>query len=409
MDALSARSSDGEAGGSSFPGTDRELRAAMALSSARGLAEHRLRELLDRTGSAASAVVGDGAATARRACLRPDERSVLRELDLAPCGDLERLRERGVRVVSYRGPGYPRRLLHLHQPPPALYLLGPGDLERDRSVAVVGTRKATAYGRRAARDLAADLSRAGWTVVSGLARGVDAASHRAALDAGGRTAAVLGSGLDHRYPASNRDLYERLEGEGLLVSEFPPSQPPRKWTFPKRNRIIAALTAGVVVVQAPRRSGALITVDQALELGREVFAVPGPVGSPASEGTHELLRSGATLAAEGEDVLRVLRSVVPGPDPASELTGDGPVAGDADGGTAEQGELLPAPRSAVDPDGARQVWSALTDGVEALEELAERCSLPAGRLLALLAELELEGRIRSLPGDRYRPTSPGRR
>lgn len=380
-----------------FPGGDRELRSAMALSGARGVALERLRRVLDRVGSAAAVVEEGAGRVAWRACLQSDEREVLGALDPEPAERLARLRERGVRVVSYRGPGYPRRLLHLHQPPPALYLEGPLRLE-ERSVAVVGTRSATSYGRRAARDLAGDLARAGWIVVSGLARGIDAAAHGGALDAGGRTAAVLGSGLDHRYPASNRELYERLAERGLLVTEFPPEQPPRKWTFPKRNRIIAALSAGVVVVQAPRRSGALITADQALELGREVFAVPGPVGAPASEGTHQLLRSGAPLAAGARDVLRVL-----GEAPADGLPSSGDSAG------ADQLELEPGIRSSLDADGLRSLWSALLDGAETLDDLEQRSGLPAGRLLALLSELELAGLVRRAAGDRYQPIPAGSR
>ncbi len=374
-----------------FPGDDRELLAAMALASGtHRVALERLRCVLDRVGSAA-ALVEDGAGrVAWRACLQPDERKALRNLEPTTADRLAELRERGIRVVSYRGPGYPRRLTHLHQPPPALFLQGPVELG-DRSVAVVGTRSATSYGRRAARDLAGDLARAGWVVVSGLARGIDTAAHRAALDAGGKTAAVLGSGLDHRYPASNRGLYDRLTESGVLVTEFPPEQPPQKWTFPKRNRIIAALSAGVVVVQAPARSGALITADQALELGREVFAVPGPVGTPASEGTHQLLRSGAPLAARARDVLEVLGEGRPGiPD---------------DSGGSPQRALEAEIRSAVDPEASdlRDVWDALLGGAETLDDLGEASDLPAGRLLALLTELELSGRVRSLGGDRYEP------
>ena len=373
-----------------FPGDDRELRAAMALAGSHELAPERLRRVLDRVGSAAAVVVDGAGRVAWRAFLQPDERKALADLEPAPAERLDRLRDRGIRVVPYRGPGYPRRLVHLHQPPPALYLAGPLPLE-ERSVAVVGTRSATSYGRRAARDLAGDLARAGWTVVSGLARGIDAAAHRAALDAGGRTVAVLGSGLDHRYPASNRELYDRLEEHGLLVTEFSPEQPPQRWTFPKRNRIIAALSAGVVVVQAPGRSGALITADQALELGREVFAVPGPVGTPASAGTHDLLRSGAALAARARDVIEVL---------------EGPGAGAVDAGGSppgDQRELELDARSSLDPEGLQTLWTALGDGAETLEALQERSGLPAGRLLALLSELELAGRVRCLAGDRYQP------
>lgn len=383
-----------------FPGDDRELRAAIALSAAHGLADERLRRVLDRVGSAAAVVEEKEGRVAWRVHLQPDEREVLRELDTAPPERLEALRERGVRIVPYRGPGYPRRLLNLHQPPPALYLKGPGRLDVP-SVAVVGTRSATSYGRRAARDLAGDLARAGWTVVSGLARGIDAAAHRAALDAGGSTSAVLGAGLDHPYPASNRRLHDRLGSAGLLVTEFPPEQPPQRWTFPKRNRIIAALSSGVVVVQAPRKSGALITADQALELGREVFAVPGPVGVPASEGAHELLRSGAPLAARAEDVLEVLGGHVSGDRAAG---GDGPGADGASAGG--QGEPGLEPGSSLDPDGARAVWDALAEGAETFEEIEGRAGLPPGRLLALLSELELAGRVRCLPGDRYQPIAP---
>lgn len=399
MDALSGGDAGREAGGAqrpTFPGDDAERRAAMALAGVRNVELDRLRELLDRTGSAASVVEGRVPAVTMRACLEPPESRAIRALEPAPAEELAALRERGVRVVPYRAPGYPERLLHLHQPPPALYLKGPGDLDRPRSVAVVGTRSATSYGRRAARDLAGELARAGWTVVSGLARGVDAAAHRAALDARGRTTAVLGSGIDHRYPSSNRELYDRIEERGLLVTEFPPDRTPRKWTFPQRNRIIAALSAGVVVVQAPRKSGALITVDQALELGREVFAVPGPVGSPASEGTHALLRSGAGLAARARDVLEALETVD---------HGDG--AGRSSGGDGGRRELALDASATLDPDGARALWQALRGGAETLEELEERSRLPAGRLLALLTELELAGRVRSLPGDRYRPASAG--
>lgn len=408
MDSLSGGAPDAGPGGEAgigpaldpeveFPGGDRELLAAMALSGCHDVALERLRCVLDRVGSAA-AVVEDGAGrVAWRACLHSDERKALRGLEPAPAARLEELRERGVRVVGYRGPGYPRRLVHLHQPPPALYLHGPLDLE-ERAVAVVGTRSATSYGRRAARDLAGDLARAGWVVVSGLARGIDTAAHRAALDAGGKTAAVLGSGLDHRYPASNRGLYDRLAERGLLVTEFPPEQPPQKWTFPKRNRVIAALSAGVVVVQAPSRSGALITADQALELGREVFAVPGPVGTPASRGTHQLLRSGAPLAARARDVLEVL-----GGAPTPDLTD----ASDE----SDQLDLGAEVRSAVDPeaDDLRSVWEALRGGAETLDDLGEASDLPAGRLLALLTELELDGRVRSLRGDRYEPVPPDSR
>lgn len=379
-----------------------ELRAALALSEVPDFGPARFRLVVDSWGSSAAAA---------RACARgealdrvpresiPWQLSFSKELlsglrRVRPMSEdrLRRLEKRGIRVVRYRGPGYPERLTHLHAPPPVLYLQGPVRLPDRRAVAIVGSRRATEYGRRMARDLGAGLASLGWTVVSGMARGIDGTGHRGALDAGGATVGVLGSGLDHEYPGTNRDLYGAMRERGLLASEFPPPEPPQPGHFPRRNRIIAALADAVVVVQAARKSGAMTTVDHAQDLGREVFAVPGPVGPGVSEGVHHLLRQGAGLVTRAEDVLEGLELRPTGVSP--ERSGEATEAGDALGGPdVPAGHRVP---------GERRILAELERGSAAADDLAVASGLGPGEALALLSRLELRGLIRSLPGGRYR-------
>lgn len=362
----------------------REIRAALALAGVEGLGPARARILIDRCGSARAVIAGSPALPAGL----PDRVGRrIRRARPVPRSRIEELSERGIRVLAYGSPGYPPALAHLHDPPVVLFLTGPLRLPGPRAVTIVGTRKATEYGRRMARDLAGGLARAGWCVVSGMARGVDGAAHRGALDAGGRSVGVLGSGLDHEYPASHRRLYGRMRRRGLLVSEFPPEEPPVAGLFPRRNRVLAALSRAVVVVQAGRRSGALITVDHALDLGREVLAVPGPVGPEASVGVHRLLRDGAGLVTSAEDVLEVL-----GVDGEGEGAASGPPA------------AAPGGREAA-------LLAPLGEGPRPVEELARAAGLPVVEATARLAVLEVAGRVRALPGGRYelaRETPSGR-
>lgn len=378
MDALSGRE---------------ELRAALGLAEADGLGPRRIRRLVDRWGSARAALAAAGRVEPEPG-LPPKAVASLRRARPAAADRLDRLGERGIRLVAYGGPGYPARLGHLYAPPPVLWLQGPGELPRERAVTVVGTRGATGYGRRVARDLGAALASVGLPVVSGMAAGVDGAAHRGALDAGGATVGVLGSGLDHEYPAVHRGLYRRMRSEGLLVSEHPPAEPPRGPWFPRRNRILAALAEAVVVVQAPEGSGALITADLALELGREVLAVPGPVGPGASVGPHRLLRDGAAPATSADDVLRA----VDGPEHEGE--GDVPTLPGPDRLAALLGR---------DAEDARALCRPLLEGPRDGDDLAREAGLPAGAAVALLSRLELEGAVRSLPGGRWElPPSDGR-
>lgn len=368
-----------------------ELRAALGLAEADGVGAVRFRRLVDRFGSARAALAR-GPGEARAGALPPDLRAVA-DAGPADAGRLDALADEGIRLVAYGGEGYPDRLGHLHRPPPVLYLQGDGDLPAARAVAVVGTREATGYGRRMARDLAGGIARAGWAVVSGMAAGVDGVAHRGALDAGGRTVGVLGSGLRHEYPASNRDLYRDMRSDGLLVSEFPPEVRPEPAFFPRRNRIIAALADAVLVVQAGRRSGALITVEHGLELGREAFAVPGPVGPPASEGVHEMLREGAAPATCAGDVLEALVAGV--------SAGGRGGRGDAGRGRRMPGRDRLAAIFGADAGSAEAVCRALASGPRHADELADEAGLDAGAAAAVLGRLELEGWVRGLPGGRF--------
>jgi DNA processing protein len=286
----------------------------------------------------------------------------------------------GLRLVTAFDEEFPQLLLEIADPPFLLYALGRVERLRLPAVAVVGSREASRYGRDVAWRLARELSAAGVTIVSGFARGVDAAAHEAALEGPGGTIAVLGCGLDVDYPREHRRLKERLAGEHLLLSEYPPGTEPRPQNFPIRNRIIAGLSAGVVVVEASRRSGSLITARLAADFGRDVFAVPGSVFSETSSGAHELLRDGAILCRGAEDVLAELFPSVGPPQRA--------VAGAA--GSAD----LSAE--------ARRILEALSrEEALSAEELAQSLDLPAATVLASLFELEGTGLALPVEGGRY--------
>lgn len=271
----------------------------------------------------------------------------------------------GARLVLASDAAYPAPLRDLRDPPPFLFALGVDGILAAPVVAIVGTRGATAYGERVTRELAGSLARAGACVVSGMARGIDATAHRAALESGGRTAAVLGTGVDIAYPAANRALHRAIAADGLLLSEWVPGARATAGSFPRRNRVIAALASVTIVVEAGTRSGALITAEHALELGRTVAAVPGPIDAPASAGTNALLRDGAQLIASVADALALAGLTAPLVRPAAHTLG-----GDE-----------------------RVVWDALAGGAPDIDTLASRTRLPAQRCLAAVTTLELGGVI----------------
>jgi DNA processing protein len=269
------------------------------------------------------------------------------------------------RVLKRRDPGYPPLLAAIHDPPPALWLRGSAepDLLSRPSVALVGARACSSYGRSVARSLGREIAAAGVVVISGMARGIDGEAHRGALDAGGTTVAVLGCGIDRNYPAAHAELAERIAQRGLIVSEYEPGVEPAPWRFPARNRIISGLARAVVVVEARERSGALITVDFALEQGREVLAVPGEITSALSAGSNALLRLGAAPALRSDDVLEAIGIVV-------------------------EKAVLAEP----DGDGGR-VLAALGDAPATADELARITGLAAADVASLLVALELDGRV----------------
>ncbi len=271
--------------------------------------------------------------------------------------------------------GFPPLLAQLHDPPKRLYLRGGAKSEAlaAPAVAVVGARSASPYGSQIARMLGRELAAAGLVVVSGMARGIDADAHRGALDAGGTTVAVLGCGIDRDYPARHAELARRIARDGLIVSEYPPGVEPAPWRFPARNRIIAGLALATVVVEARERSGALITADFALELGREVFAVPGEITSALSAGTNRLIRQGAAPLLGVADVLDALG---------------------IESSSAARGR-------AVVSDPARLVLELLADVPRAADELTRLTSLGAAEVAGALVELELGGLAFEADG-RYR-------
>lgn len=278
----------------------------------------------------------------------------------------------GLRILTAGEPGWPEALDLLWDPPLALYAEGPMT-PGDRAVAVVGTRRCTPYGQARAREIAAGLARAGWWVVSGLAEGIDLAAHEGALEAGGRTAAVLGHGLDRTHPPSARGLRGRMAREGCLLSEFPLGRPPDARTFPQRNRLVAALCRAVVVVESDVAGGSQITARFAAELGRTVCAVPGRADSPASRGCHALIRDGATLVVSAEQVLEEL--------------GEAPVP------------AAPAARAADEPLLAHFAGGEAHDAAT----LAAAAGTDIAAAAVALTRLEIGGRLRRRPDGRHEP------
>jgi DNA processing protein len=349
----------------------------LAFARVKGIGPARLRRLLARFGTLEAAwkaeemeLVMSGLDQKSLEALGAARRAI------DPDAELEALARSGIGALTWVDPDYPRLLRQIADPPPALYVKG--DLrEADAwAVAIVGTRRASVYGREVAEMLASDFARSQVTVVSGLARGIDAAAHQAALSAGGRTVAVLGSGVDVVYPAEHRQLAHAIAAQGALVSDYPPGTQPEAVNFPPRNRIISGLSLGTVVVEADERSGALITVDFALDQGRDVFAVPGNIFNRTSRGTNQLIQKGAKLVMSAADVLDDLNL----------------------GLAAQHAEVqAAAPADAVE----RRVLEALTHEPAPVDEVVRGLGLPAETVAAALALLELKGLARQAGGARY--------
>lgn len=302
--------------------------------------------------------------------------------------ELAALNRVGARLICWGEPLYPNALIAIEDAPPILAVLGRTELLSRPIVAVVGARNASANGRRMSRELAASLGEGGVVIVSGLARGIDAAAHLGALETG--SVAVVAGGIDVVYPEENRGLYEALARQGAILAELPLGTEPQARHFPRRNRIISGMALGVVVVEAAARSGSLITARFALEQSRDVFAVPGSPLDPRCRGCNDLLRRGAILTENADDVLSQLaaqlRDALPAPDRTPTLT------------ATDYARIEPA-RPIADDDGLEMILERLSPTPVAVDELVRQCHLSAAAVATLLLELELAGRVERHPGN----------
>ena len=360
-----------------------EVRALLTLHLVPGIGPRLTAALLERFGSAEAVLK----ARSHELCevshigaqLAANVRAAIERADVD--AELTRMAEHGVRLLALGTPEYPAALAKIPDPPQLLYVAGTLEAADDKAVALVGSRQCTPYGRRVAERLAADLTRKGYTVVSGLARGIDGAAHRGALKAGGRTLAVLAGGLARIYPPEHTDLAAEVRAAGALLSESAMAMEPMPGMFPARNRIISGLCRAVVVVEAAEKSGALYTAEHAGEQGRAVFAVPGPVDSAASGGTNALIREGAVLVRSAADIVEELEGIAP---------------------LVEKPSVEPP---AVAPTGLdplqQRIWDFLADGARHGDELAQQLGLSVPEIAGALLVLEMRRAVRRLPGNRY--------
>jgi len=290
--------------------------------------------------------------------------------------EMEKLEHHKVNVLICEDPTYPSRLKEIYDYPPVLYVRGNLPAEDEPCLAVVGTRRPTVYGRQVTEEMATDLARSSITIISGLARGIDSVAHRAALDAGGKTVAVFGSGLDIVYPGENAKLAQAIIEQGALVSEHPLGVKPKAENFPLRNRIMSGLSLGVLVVEAGERSGALITAQQAVEQNREVFAIPGSILSPASQGTNRLIQDGAKLVRNYADIIEELNLTI----------------------VVQQAEIKEfSPANEVESAILRQLSSEPNH----IDEVCRRSGLTMSEVSSTLAMLELKGIARQVGSMNY--------
>lgn len=349
----------------------------VAFSWVKGIGAVRFQALLDYFGDPEIAWKASPQAL-RQAGLGPKVVENLVHIRSSVCveKEWERIQAQGITVLTWEDESYPRRLKEVDQSPPVLYLRGDLRPEDEWAVAIVGTRRITGYGKQVAEELACELARHGVTVVSGLARGVDAVAHRAALNAGGRSIAILGSGVDRIYPPENQRLAEQIIGRGALISDYPPGTPPEATNFPPRNRIISGISMAVVVIEAGHTSGALITAAFAADQGREVFAVPGNINAPQSKGTNRLIQDGARPLLMAKDVMEAL-----------ELTMV----------TEHRTARVVLPADAIEA----QLYQAIGHEQVHIDELRARTDLPIEKVTATLALMELKGLVRQVGGMNY--------
>lgn len=356
---------------------DEQTKYWVGFNFVKGIGSVRMRALLDLFGDARTAWQAP-VSDLQRAGLGPKTLETLVKVRTAKNLDQvwEQLQAHNIKVYTWEDENYPHHLMEASQPPPVLYVRGCLVPEDDWAISIVGTRRITAYGRQVTDDAAARLSTSGVTIVSGLARGVDAVAHQAALRSGGRTLAVLGCGIDRVYPPEHQRLAEQIIKQGALISDYPPGTPPDAVNFPPRNRIISGLSRAVIVVEAGKNSGALITAAFAAEQGREVFAVPGNIYAPQSQGTNLLIQQGARPYLNAQDVLDIL--------------------------DLSQVVEHQAARSVLPADATEARLLGLL-GVEPLhvDEIRAQADLPIDTVSATLVMMELKGMVRQVGGMQY--------
>ena len=370
------------------------LRPHLKLALVPGLGPKRTRALLDHFGSADAALLATAAQLQQvpliGADLAAQFAAAFKSVD--ETAEWELLKKYGVSVALPGEAAYPERLAAIDSAPPLLYYRGAWLPTDANAVGIVGSRSCTTYGLKMAERIAADLAKAGWCVVSGLARGIDGAAHKGALRAGGRTIAVLAGGLSQIYPPEHAGLADQVAGQGALLTETHLMGEPERGLFPARNRFISGLSRGVVVIEANARSGALITATHAAEQGREVFALPGNADSAASAGCLELIRKGARLVRSADDILEDLRGIAP-PDAPKRIA------------PPEKRPTLFDPPAATEPppglnDLQRRIWDALTEPKHA-DVLSRELGIPVHELTGVLTKMEMRKALRRLPGNTF--------
>ena len=363
------------------PAQQGELLDWLTLSMVSGVGPRTLKLLLEQFGTPAAVLDAPASALRDVQGVGPKlsrEIAAARKAIDAPA-ELALCKENGLSVLIPADSRYPRMLTEIHDPPSVLFVRGemkPADM---LAVAIVGSRHATHYGLTQAERLAGSLARAGLTIISGLARGIDGAAHRGALDAGGRTLAVLGGGVLEIYPPEHKELADQVAAQGAIMSEAPPRAIPMSGSFPQRNRIISGLALGVIVVEATERSGALISARHAMEQGRDVFAVPGRVDSRTSRGCHALIRDGVRLIESADDVLEEL----------------GPLVADA---KRDDGSVVRHPAELKLNDTETQVLQAVLAEPTSIDQVVQTSRLPVANVLSTLSVLEMRRLIKRLSG-----------
>lgn len=355
-----------------------KLKYLIQLNLTQNIGDVKLKSLLDYFGSADRILcsskselmkVGGISSGIAEAILNISKNKVEKELKL--------IEQNNIDIISIKDRRYPENLTNIYSPPILLYVKGQLQPQDKNAIAIVGSRRATYYGLSTAENLAYKLAKYGITIVSGMARGIDSAAHKGALKAGGRTIAVFGSGLFNIYPPESKKLFDEVSANGAVVSEFPLNTPPFKQNFPKRNRIISGLSLGVIVAEAAKKSGALITSDFALEQGREVFAVPGKINSATSKGTHMLIKQGAKLVETAEDILEELNIEI---------------EDNYDGKTLHTNELN---------EKEKTVYSFLNKEPQHIDGIAEKSDIPLNLLLSILMKLQMKGFVKEIHGKKF--------